>query len=443
MIAAYGYSAVISSGPWMMSMVSLVVIGFFISANNVMLNQDVLDAAVFRITVTYVYAGSLLMGGFMHLGVARYISDHLYAGEMEEVLPGFMRSAAAVLIAGFVCSGIWFAFSGLEINQAVAAVIMFQSLSLTWLCMVFLSAAKGYEMIAWGFFGANIIGAALAIYGYMYLGLGGAIWGYALGQFLLAMLLSLRIVREFPSYTPETNNVFLFLMDNRLLVGAGFIFNLGIWIDKFIVWHSPLGTKVIGWLRCAEAYDTCLFFSYLTVIPAMALFLIRIETSFYRNYSIYFNAVTCGGDLAAIESGKARVKASLWLSASRLVKFQGGISLCLVLAAPILAPYLGISIIDIPLLRFSLVAAFLQTLLLFMLIFFLYFDWQRYSLILSLLFLLLNTVFTGASIMFGPQYLGIGYLLANLAAIVIGLHLFNSGLERLEFETFAKQLEGA
>ncbi len=439
--AAYGYSAIVSSGPWMLSMLSLVVIGFFISTNNAFLAGNMEHAAVFRITVTYVYAGSLLLGGLAHLGVARYISDRLYAGEMEEVLPCFMRTAGAILVAGLVCSGLWFAFSGLPAAQAVAAVVMFQSLSLIWLCMVFLSAAKGYELIVWGFFGANLLGAAMAVCGYKYFGMDGAVWGYALGQFLLAAWLSLRIIREFPSYSPETNNVFVFLRDNRALVGVGFVFNLGVWIDKFVIWYSPLGTGIVGWFRCAETYDTCLFFSYLTVIPAMTLFLIRIETAFYRSYSVYFNAVTCGGDLDAIAEGKARIQSSLVLSASRLVKSQGGFTLCLVLAAPILAPYLGIGAVDIPILRLALVAAFLQSLLLFMLIFFLYFDWQRSSLILSLLFLLLNALLTGVTVMAGPQYLGIGYLLANLIAIVTGIYLFNSGLERLEFETFAKQLE--
>lgn len=439
--AAYGYSAVISSGPWMLSILSLVVIGIFISGDAAIGAAGVPVAAVFRIVVTYVYAGSLLLGGLIHLGVARYVSDRLYATEMEEVLPTFMRSAAALLLAGLLCSSLWFAFSGLSASQAVAAVLMFQSLSLTWLCMVFLSAAKGYEQIVWGFFFANAIGAALAVGGHGALGLDGTLWGYAVGQFLLAYWLSRRIFLEFPSYSQETNGVLAFLWEKRNLAFVGFAFNLGVWTDKFMVWHSSLGTGIVGWFRCAESYDASLFFAYLTIIPAMALFLIRIETAFYRSYSMYFTAVTCGGDLTAIEEGKEKIKASLWLSAARLSKFQGGITLCLILAAPMIAPRLGLSVLDIPLLRFSLAAAFLQALLLFMLIFFLYFDWHRRSLVLSLLFLGMNAAFTWATIAAGRQYLGLGYLFANFCAILVGVFLLNAGMERLEFETFAKQIE--
>jgi len=318
---------------------------------------------------------------------------------------------------------------------------MFQALSVVWLCMVFLSAAKGYDFIVLGFLFANAIGVVLSVAGYRAFGLTGLLWGYALGQWLLAVWLAWRIVREFPSYSPETNDVFRFLGENRGFVAVGFLFNLGVWIDKFIVWYSSsAGLQIIGLFRCAENYDACLFFAYLTVIPSMALFLIRIETAFYRSYTMYFNAVTCGGDLTGIQAGKEKIKQSLFLSASRLAKTQGGFTLCLVLMAPVIAPWLGVGADGIPLLRFSLLAAFLQALLLFLLIFFLYFDWRREAVRLSVLFLSLNAVLTLATLVAGTAYLGLGYLFATLLSLVFGLYWFNIGMERLEFETFVKQV---
>ncbi len=253
----------------------------------------------------------------------------------------------------------------------------------------------------------------------------------------------MRIFREFPSYNPENNEIFSFLYANYRLVWVGFLFNLGIWIDKFIIWYGPLGSKIVGWFRCADNYDTCLFFSYLTVIPAMTLFLIRVETSFYRTYTIYFNAVAMGGDLAAIRQGKEKIKQSLSLSVSRIANFQGGLTLAFLLAAPLIAPMIGIHVDSIPLLRFSLLAAFLQSLLLFLLIFFLYFDWQREALLLSIFFVISNIVMTIGSLWIDPEYLGLGYLGSTMSSIVFGLYMFNRSMERLEFETFAKQVENA
>ncbi|MDR1534084.1 MAG: exopolysaccharide Pel transporter PelG [Planctomycetota bacterium] len=439
LVSAYGYSAIVSSGSWMMSMISLIAVGFFISSSEILITGGREDAAVFRIAITYIYAGSLILGGGFHLGTARFISDRLYAGHIEDVLPCFMRAAAALLGFSFVLSGLWFAFSGLGPVQAVACLVMFQSLSLVWLAMVFLSAAKGYEMIVWGFFFCHVAGTGLAIGGYRLGGLDFALSGYALGQLLLAFWLSWRIFREFPSYNPETSDVFDYLRGNRILLALGLIFNLSIWVDKLIIWYSPLGRGIVGWFRCADSYDTCLFFSYLTIIPAMSLFLIRIETSFYRAYSIFFTAVVGGGDLDSIMEGKAKIRASLWLSITRLAKSQGAFTLCLVIAAPIIEPYLGVGVDNIPTLRFALIAAFLQALLLFLLIFLLYFDWHEEAIYLGLLFLMLNAILTGLTVMLFPQFLGLGYLFALLISLVAGVFLFNAGMERLEFETFAKQ----
>lgn len=440
--AAYGYSAIIASGPWMLSMLSLVAIGAFMTANSGTPNEAANPVDIFCTVTTYVYAGSIILGGTIHLGVSRYISDRLYASEMEAILPAFFYSASMVLVLGLVCAGPWFAFSGLPAAEAFSAFLMFQSLSLTWLAMVFLSAAKGYDQIIWGFCGANAVGVILAVLGYEYFALTGVFAGYSLGQFFLAVWLSWRIFCEFPSYSPCEHALVAFLWKKRRLTAIGLFFNLGIWIDKFLVWNSPLGREVIGWFRCADTYDTCLFFAYLTTIPAMAMFLIRVETSFYKNYSVYFNAVTCGGDLAAIEYGKEKISDSLKLSVERLLASQGIFTLFLIVLAPWFAGFLGLTSADVPTLRWGLLAAFLQVLLLFLLIFFLYFDWLIRALLLSALFFFCNAVLTWMSILYGCEYLGLGYLFALLISLAAGVVMFERALDRLEFETFAKQQIG-
>lgn len=440
--AAYGYSAIIASGPWMLSMLSLMGIGAFMAANSGAQGEAANPADIFGTVTTYVYAGSILLGGTIHQGVSRYISDRLYASEMEGILPAYLYSASIVMVLGLVCAGPWFVFSGLPAAEAFAAFLMFQSLSLTWLAMVFLSAAKGYGQIVGGFCGANAVGVILAVLGYRYFALTGVFAGYSLGQFLLAIWLSWRIFCEFPSYSPCERTLIAFLWKKRRLAVLGFVFNLGIWIDKFLVWHSPLGREVIGWFRCADTYDTCLFFAYLTTIPAMAIFLLRVETSFYKNYSVYFNAVTCGGDISAIEHGKEKISDSLKLSVERLLASQGIITLVLIVLAPWFAGFLGLSSADVPTLRWGLLAAFLQALLLFLLIFFLYFDWQIRALVLSTLFCCCNAAFTWLSIIQGEQYLGLGYLFALLLSLAAGVIMFERALDRLEFETFAKQQMG-
>lgn len=140
--AAYGYSAIIASGPWMLSMLSLVLIGLFMTTSSGWQTSTANPVNTFSAITTYAYAGSIILGGSIHLGISRYISDRLYASEIEEILPAFLYSAAIVMVLGLAFAGPWFAFSGLPVSMAFSAFLMFQSLSLTWLAMAFLSAAK-------------------------------------------------------------------------------------------------------------------------------------------------------------------------------------------------------------------------------------------------------------------------------------------------------------
>jgi hypothetical protein len=80
------------------------------------------------------------------------------------------------------------------------------------------------------------------------------------------------------------------------LVLTGFLYNLGIWADKLMFWAYPDTSQVIiGGLRASLIYDIPVFLSYLSIIPGMAVFLVRIETDFVEYYDKFFTAVRQGG----------------------------------------------------------------------------------------------------------------------------------------------------
>ena len=79
--------------------------------------------------------------------------------------------------------------------------------------------------------------------------------------------------------------------------------NLGIWADKFMFWYfPPTSDAIIGGLRASLIYDLPVFLSYLSIIPGMAVFLVRIETDFVEFYDKFYDAVRSGGSLEYIRS---------------------------------------------------------------------------------------------------------------------------------------------
>ncbi|MFS9669432.1 exopolysaccharide Pel transporter PelG, partial [Klebsiella pneumoniae] len=72
------------------------------------------------------------------------------------------------------------------------------------------------------------------------------------------------------------------------LMLIGLLYNLGIWLDKFMFWYAPgTGQQVFGPLNASVIYDIPVFLAYLGIIPGMAVFLVRIETDFVEYYDAF------------------------------------------------------------------------------------------------------------------------------------------------------------
>ena len=79
-------------------------------------------------------------------------------------------------------------------------------------------------------------------------------------------------------------------------MAVGLLYNLAIWIDKIVFWFAAdTGMNVIGPLRASVIYDMPVFLAYLSIIPGMAVFLVRFETDFVEWYDKFYNAVREGG----------------------------------------------------------------------------------------------------------------------------------------------------
>ncbi len=81
----YGYSAILSSGPWVISILAIVLVGFINLANM----GEVSDAFRFQVVITYAIAlaSSLIITGVLQLPFTRYIADLIFNNREDEILP--------------------------------------------------------------------------------------------------------------------------------------------------------------------------------------------------------------------------------------------------------------------------------------------------------------------------------------------------------------------
>jgi polysaccharide biosynthesis protein PelG len=272
------------------------------------------------------------------------------------------------------------------------------------------------------------------------LGIEGLLAAFVLGQAVLLAGMAALVARSYPA-----PRVIAFDFARRgamfpALLAVGLAFNLGIWIDKILFWFFPgTGQAVIGPLRASVIYDLPIFLAYLSIVPGMAVFLVRLETDFAEAYERFYGALREGARLDYLEEMRDQMVATIRRGLFEIVKIQSIAALLVFVAGPALLDWAGIPRLYLPLLYVDVIAAGLQVVLLGLLNVFFYLDKRGTVLGLTLAFLALNAVLTWLTLQLGAPYYGYGFAAAMLLAVLIGFVALDRKLESLEYETFMLQ----
>lgn len=438
LVQAYAYAGVIGSGPWVLSIIGILLIGIF--SVSVVVPPSLVPQ--FQTSVTYLVACSLMFTGLVQLTFTRFVSDRLFEKHKYLILPN-LHGLIVLVLAGAGLLGTIVLFVVLPGQSLLYRLLMlagFSLLSAVWVFTIVLSGMKRYKAIVmlFGLAYVIVVGASLLLRPY---GLEGLLGGFVLGHYVLLAGMWLLALREF---SPARHLIaFDFLAKGKLypsLVAIGLLYNVGIWADKFMFWfHGPTSEQIIGGLRASLIYDLPVFLSYLSIIPGMAVFLVRIETDFVEYYDRFYNAVREGGSLAYIENMRDEMVYSIQQGLSQIAKVQTLTVLLTMILGPYLLDLLGISRLYLPLLHVQVIGAGLQVALMAVINVFFYLDQRRTILWLCLLFVALNVLLTGASLALGAAFYGYGFALAALLTLSTSLILLSRSLDRLEYRTFMLQ----
>ena len=430
---AYLYAGLISSGPWVLSIISVMLIG--VLSLGAVLPETLIGQ--FLVTVTYLMATSLILTGGLQLFFTRFVSDRLFERRLDLILPNLV----GILLLVTIVSGLLaICVLGLLFDQSFSYRLLvmanFVVLCNLWLVIIFLSGMKAYNRIL----GVMFLGYSLMVvsaYLLRFLNIDGLLLGLLIGHSSLLFIFLFDILREYPA---ERLVAFDFLKRRQVfgsLLLTGLCYNLGIWIDKFIFWFNPSTSEaVIGPLRASILYDLPIFLAYLSIIPGMAVFLVRIETDFAEWYERVYDAIRGGETLQHIGWLKEQMILAIRQGLMEICKVQGLTLVLLFLLAPQLLSWLGISHYYLPLFYIDVIGVSIQVVFMALLNVFFYLDKRAIVLELCVLFVLANGALTLFSQMLGPTFFGYGFTLSLLLCVLLGLYRLNGALDDLEFETF-------
>lgn len=436
-IKAYFVSTLIVAGPWLLSIITIFVLSTYIPHH-----IDLFERTLFRVIIIYIFAFSLITIGIFHFPLNRYLADRLFVSETDAIVPTLNTSIFLVILFQGCLGAIFYFTTQGEVFIKILTVLIYMTISLIWVLMIFLTALRDYKAVAVAYTVGTVVAITVALLLGNSWGLEGYFIGYLLGQFIIIILWSSRIFIEFPSSRCFEAEFLKFLLRKRTLVLIGFFYNLAIWIDKIVMWLSPQAHNVTDFFRTHLVYDTATFFAFLTIIPALSIFLVQVETNFYHQYRRYFLSVVEKATMPQILRIHKDMTASLRTGLSTILRYQGIVTVVCIVYAPELAKMFGFSAMQIPVFRVSVLAAFLHGMILLNLIIILYFDFQSSALFICCLFVVLNGVLTFITTGMDTAFLGFGYLVASFITLFISFMILNRKLERLEYYTFAMQPVG-
>ncbi|GHE21269.1 exopolysaccharide Pel transporter PelG [Halomonas urumqiensis] len=438
LLRAYGYAGIIGSGPWVLSILAVMALGI-ISATTSQVETPWVTP--FLVSVTWLVAASLIMTGTVQLLFTRFVADRLFEKRADRVLPNLIGLLSVVtMVAALVGLAIvLLAFNDTGLIYRLEMLCAFILLCNIWCVTVFVAGIKAYHQVLGAFalgYGATL-GIGLVLRGH---GLEGLLAGFVIGQSLLLFSLLYMVVRDYPSRCLWAFELHRVERRYLALVLIGLFYNLGIWADKLVFWFNPdTSEAVIGPLRASPIHDLPLFLAYLSIVPGMAVFLMRMETDFAERCSAYYDAVREGDTLEHIEALRREMVASVRRGIYDIFKIQGITVMTLWLLGAWLIESLGFSAWYLPLFNVFLVAVGIQVLFMAILNVLFYLDRLWQALWLCLLFVTANFALTLISQQLGPAFYGYGYALSLLGAALAGLALLDHEFQRLTYQTFMLQ----
>jgi uncharacterized membrane protein len=429
--AAFGVSAVVSSGPWIFTVIAVASL-YYASAALVGL-ETLYD---FRTALIYNFAITLVASAPVAMVTTRLLADRIYAKDAKEA-PGVLLAALALTLAtqAPIALGLYLWIADLDPALRAASIVNYFLVAALWVAAVFLSALKDYATVT-AAFAIGLLIAFAAGYGLAPFGAAGLMTGFSIGMTVSLFVIIARTFAEYPHGVSGWSLLFSYFQRFPDVALAGLIYNAAIWIDKWVMWTAPEAVWPASNLVTYPAYDGAMFFAQLTLVPALALFVLSVETSFFDAYRRFYRTIDGHGSWGRIEAAHRDVKETMAAAARRLIVLQICVALFAILLSPGIAMALGIHGQQIGIFRFGVMGSVFHALFLFASIALAYFDLRRQVLIAQCVFFALNAGLTYATMQMGFAWYGYGYFAAAALSFGYAATILIYEVNRLPYATF-------
>jgi uncharacterized membrane protein len=433
---AYLSAMIITAGPWLLGVVVLFILKTTASSY---LSQS--DRSLLLATIVIVDVASLIVAGGPQMLITRYVADRLYLKDTTNIA-ATCTGVLFLLIPFAIVALPFLIFFPLDVRYRLLVTTLFLTLSMILILMLFLSAVHRYLYIVLVFLLSYAVSLVASLPLGSHYGLLGSLGGFTVGQLLCLSLLIVLIYREFPASNGVSLAYLGYFRRYGILFLIGALYAAGVWVDSFLFWISPQHDALVVpgfFFHLFPPYDTAKFAAALSTIPAVAIFVVHLETNFDRYYQSFYSSILNKGTLSDLERAKEGMRKAVYKGLALVLKVQGLFAIFLCLTVQEIVAFVSLSPTWVPLMCISILAGICQSVMFIVMLLLLYIDQRRMALMLISFFILCCVLLTLLTLRLGTAFYGTGYLLATGMGAVLGLLLLNNRFKHLERLTYMSQ----
>ncbi|QOR66398.1 exopolysaccharide Pel transporter PelG [Cytobacillus suaedae] len=435
-IRAYSYSAVVTIGPMALCILLITVAQNLLEAAG----TSYAERQLFTAAVQYAFIFSQILTGGFNLILSRFVADKTFLKKEDEVLSSLYGSVAICIMIGGVSSWIFYKDSPLPISFKLASYLLFTELIIIWLQCMYVSALKDYLKIVKSFMvgtSVSILSVLACIYLFEWNNAFALLLCFNLG-FLTIILRFMSHIREFFSVNDQDYFQFLsYLEKYPLLFLGGMFYTFGLYGHNIVVWQGELQVIIQETFLVAPYYDVPVFFAYLTILPALVIFMVSVETSFYEKYKAYYERILQSSPLKDILNAKQDLYSIIRIELAFITEIQLIVMICSIAAGIELLPLLGLTLEQIHIFIIVTIGNLFFVLMYTIVLLLLYFDDQKGAFGTTLFFGMTSTIFTIVALYL--DHYGFSIFFASALSLLIVISRFASYLNNLDYYTFCAQ----
>ncbi len=296
---AYGYSGIVTIGPMLLGI--LFLSGISMLSQSIGLSDE--KRHILNCAITYSLMFALFITSIFDMVTTRYVSDRIYEGQKEKVMPSFYGAVSIELVICLITYTPILIFSVENVLQLILILWFAMILIVVWTEMIYMTALKDYSSIVLSFIISFMAGFLLAQI-MIVLGLA------RVESFLISVasaygILATRQYMLMLDYFPRSegcNYSFLRYIDKYpTLLFSGLLMKVGLFGHVLVMYLGPLKVQYRGLFYGAPEYEVPALIAFVSILISTISFVVFVEVNFYPKYNNYYGLFAYKGAIKDIK----------------------------------------------------------------------------------------------------------------------------------------------